>query len=164
MVSFVSNLLNRKNKRKGHNEIEAIEPACFILKLVLLGDSLWRYDLQPWEICIVKWFLYQLRLMKMSAKWDEALPNGITFYPPPIQLGKSVNQYNLISSWEGFGCGHFCSSIESPEKMNILNLYYLYYENLFSKVGCFGKTRQNGLMGQKEFWKKNLDRNISKVF
>lgn len=107
-----------------------------------------------------------VRLMKMSA--NGMRPCQMELLSPPIQLGKSVNQYNnLISSWEGgFGCvWSFLFLNRKPWKDNYSqNLYYLYYENLFSKVQTFVKQRQNGLMGQKEFWKKNLDRNISKVF
>lgn len=64
-----------------------------------------------------------VRLMKMSA-------NGMRFcqmelLSPPIQLGRGVNQYiNLISSWEdGFETGHFCFSLEKPEKIIILKIH-----------------------------------------
>lgn len=65
---------------------------------------------------------------------------------PPIQLGKGVNQYiNLISSRDrGFGWSHFCSSLETPEKVIILKIHIIYTmkKPSFAKVKTSTKQRQ----------------------
>ena len=121
------NLLNRKNKRRGHNEIiEAIEPACFILQISIVRWLSVKIQSPALRNLYCEVVSLSVRLMKMSA--NGMRPCQMELLSPPIQLGKGVNQYNnLISSWEGgFGCGHFYSLIESPEKIIILKIYIIY--------------------------------------
>lgn len=126
-------------------------------KLVLLGDSV-KIKSPALRNLYCEMVSLSVRLMKMSANGMRLCQ--MELLSPSIQLGKGVNQYiNLNSSWEGgFGCGHFCSSLESSEKTIILKIYIIYTVKKlsFAKVETSVKQRQRWINGPESVLKEEF--------
>lgn len=126
-------------------------------KLVLLGDSV-KIKSPALRNLYCEMVSLSVRLMKMSSNGMRLCQ--MELLSPSIQLGKGVNQYiNLNSSWEGgFGCGHFCSSLESSEKIIILKIYIIYTVKKlsFAKVETSVKQRQRWINGSERVLKEEF--------
>lgn len=126
-------------------------------KLVLLGDSV-KIKSLAFRNLYCEMVSLSVRLMKMSA--SEMRFCQMELLSPPIQLGKGVNQYiNLISSWDrGFGCSHFCFSLENPEQIIILKIHIIYTMKKlsFAKVKTSITQRQRWIDGPERVLKEEF--------
>lgn len=128
-------------------------------KLVLLGDSA-KIKSPALRNLYCEMVFLSVRLMRTSANGMRLCQMEIL--SPPVQLGKGVNQYiNLISNCEGgFGCGHFCYSLENPEKIIILKIHIIYTmekeKNPFAQAKTFVKQRQRWIDGPERVLKEQF--------